>query len=297
MKDMAARLMFGLIVPILAGCAAGPSPSRTLPGTDDLVCSGPYRSARPLAVLLERSFINLHWESSIPKLALYADGRVLFARCEGEGPCSYFEAVLSKDEFARVRSELAPSDAFLNLKRRYSLISNVTDMPTVDILLANGERLHRVSVYGLFYEGATAAAYYVSGPPGGPDSLPGEFARYQRLMHELAPADAHPWAPAYLQVFFDPADRYALTDEDLARPPMGWPRWWPEPPGDAATRLEAGTFDIFVPASREVDLERLGRSEAEARFFGVALDGRRWLFTSGFPVVPGACEWSESTGD
>ena len=287
-------LLACLLVPILSGCGSTAMKHHALADVNQPVCAGHYRSPRPLAVLLEQSFLEYHWESEIPKFVLFADGRVIFARCHSERECSYFEAQLSGEEFRRFREALTPSAEFLKLESTYTLISNVTDMPTVDILLADEMGLRRVSVYGLFHEGATAAAYAVLGPPGKPDSLPEEFARYVKTLHELTPAASHPWSPAYLSVQLERADRYANSAEDLAKPPLNWPRWLPKPSSGSHVKSKDEVFEIFIRAHQEGRLERLAQRACGEDYFGISLGDERWVFSRGHPVVPGACEWDHA---
>ena len=275
------------IVAIAAGQVASAQP------TED-VCCGVYRSPRPLAVLLERSFLQLGWESTVPRFVLYADGRVIFTRC-GQGiECSPFEAQLNNEEFDQLRQSLAPSTEFLKLKHDYALVTNVSDLPTVHILLSAVQDLHRVSVYGLFYEGSHLAAYAITGPPGEADTLPEECEKYRRRIHELLPSSARPWKPSYLRVHLEHADLYVNTPEELAKRPQKWPRGWPTPSSIGSQKIEDGVYDVFIPAQQERKLSRLYDRQRKELEFGVVFDHQRWVFSGGDPVVPGSCQWDSA---
>jgi hypothetical protein len=224
--------------------AKTPSPSNTI--------------GNPLFVLVEydpwRSVIG----SDSPTIALYDNGLVIFVRQNSQGKPEYVSAMLSSDEFAKLRTSLAGNDEFFALKEYYDLLLP-TDQPSNVITLWDAKRgAKRVGVYGDLRYSREAR-----------DLAPLPFVQ----LYDVAIGYAHPKAASWLPEKFE-----VIIWEYQTSDAIPWPKGWPDL-NDRATVKRAEVYSLYLEASKLSTFRTLTKNGN-----ALLINGKTRAFSLRFPL-------------
>src|SRR5262245_7927315 len=116
--------------------------------------------AEPLAVLIEHNPWAMVIGADTPRVSLYADGTVIRLEPRGkQTPSQLMVSRLTEAELAKVKNEIHPTADFWQLKERYNVMPNVTDMMTTELVVYEGEKFKDMRVYGYAPEGWDPPAF------------------------------------------------------------------------------------------------------------------------------------------
>ena len=174
----------------------------------------PYVGPKPLAVFIETEPQLLVAGSDMPRVAVYENGDVVFARIAAGG-LSYRRAQLDRPRLADLRSRLRTVAELKGLSARYDLQPGATGLPETRFYLRNAGRETAVAVQGWGEPPALAARAKEAGV-----RVPAALANLRDWFRALDIPDAQAWHPKYVEVMFWPNPE--ATDESIV-----WPPEWP----------------------------------------------------------------------
>jgi len=230
--------------------------------------------AEPLAVLIAHNPWAMMIGADTPRAEVFNDGTVI--RLDPKTG-KLFVSQLTRDELARVKDALKPSESFWKLKDDYNVMPNVTDLITTELVVMEGSRFKRIQVYGYSPEKWSPPATTIfPGRGEKADSLPGEFERICKLLVALKPAHELPWTPRYIEVMIWPYD----YSPDI---PMEWPASWPNLTSPMAFAMQ-DQYSLILPGSELEALEQYVAKRGERQ--AILIGGKKWSIDYR-PVMPG----------
>lgn len=199
-----AAICLWLLMFFLAPCAAHSPATRF----------DPYAGPRPLAVFIETEPQLLVAGSDMPRVAVYENGDIVFARISAGG-MSYRRAQLDRRRLAELRSRLHAVTELKGLSARYDLQPGATGLPETRFYLRDAGRETAVAVHGWRDPPAPAAKTkeaVVRVPPA--------LAKLRDWFRGVDIPDAQAWNPKYVEVMLWPNPE--ASDESIV-----WPPEWP----------------------------------------------------------------------
>jgi len=217
-----------ILLPFL-GCS---SPSRVTRPEE------PYKGPVPLAVLIERSPWMVAVGSDTPFFALYDNGLVIYLHQSRDGEEVYVSEKLSSKQFKKLRNQLKPTKAFLNLKSEYVTVLG-SNQPRTIFYLSDGTQSKLVTVYGPVWNRYTQRLDKVEGWRG-PDNLPTILGRLCEKAKKYRHPKATVWVPNYFELMVHPNMFGSL--------PRHWPKHWPGL-ADKLAWDHGDLTSVFVPGA------------------------------------------------
>lgn len=239
----------------------------------------PFAGPRPLAVLIEQDPWLMVIGSDTPRVAIYEDGDVVFAKKTGERSYAYHHAKLSAAELGKLAQGWEPMVKRGGSGKRYDL-SGATDQPTAALYLATSGGAWAASVYGLSCRRAKPPA--PTNPKGEEAPPPELYAVHQMLCGIDYPASRE-WQPKYVEVM--------LWDYSYApNASVQWPKAWPGLSSPRALK-RGDSYSIFLNGR---DIPALITFVASVKERGaVELGGKKWSIAYRY-TFPGEPIWRKA---
>ena len=251
-------------------------------GTGTATDFDPFQGPKPLAVFIQSSPWAMVIGSDTPRVAIYENGDVIFAKGTG-GNLNYHYVALGKQQLEDVRAQLKPVMALKELKSSYNLRPNASDQPEAKFYFRDGERAVVTSVYGLMVRDTKLPGYTEFPPSSTPTAPPGELIKLHTWLCELDFSNSAEWTPRYLQVLFW---SYSYAPEAS----IHWPNDWPSLNSDRAIK-HGDLHSVFLDGSM---LSKLREFLATRRERGaVEIAGKKMTASYRF-VFPGEREWRKA---
>jgi hypothetical protein len=213
---------------------------------------------------------------------LYEDRVMLTVAQDAAGSWRAFYARLDRSQYDALRQRLRPTAEFLSLKSTYDLEPCIEDGPVERILLRDDDRVHGVTVRGL-YLGPSPTERTVAPCETKPDDLPSEYVRFCRIMTNFVPTRLRPWWPKQFVVHLAPWEN-PFSEPSV---PVDWPPNWIGLDG-AREGPEDGVFQLVFEGDKARELEHL---ESQCRNGRPVRLGRRLWHLELEPVIPGSAVW------
>ena len=238
----------------------------------------PFAGPKPLAVFIEQNPWLMVIGSDTPRVAVYEDGGVVYAKKTASNSFAYHYVKLSPAELAALAKRWSPLLDHPPAKKHFEL-SGATDQPTAAIYVANGERAAALSVYGA---GCTSAPPAPTNPKGDA-APPPTFHELHRWFCAADFAASRVWVPRYVEVML----------WDYAYAPgqsVAWPKEWPGLNSDRAVK-RGDAYSIFLDGSQLAKLNDFLASQKEKG--AVELAGKKWAISYRF-TFPGEPIWRKA---
>lgn len=222
----------------------------------------PFIGAKPLAVLIEQDPWLMVIGSDTPRVAVYENGDVVFAKKTGEMSYAYHHVKLTQAEVGAL-AETWAALAARPLTTKHFMLSAATDQPTAALYFANATQVWAASVYGL-------SCRYAAPPapmnPKGDAAPPAELFSVHKALCALDYPASREWRPRYVEVM--------LWDYSYApQPSVIWPKEWPGLNSPRAMK-RGDAYSIFLDGS---ELPRLRAFAATQKEKGaVELGAKKW---------------------
>ena len=232
----------------------------------------PYAGPKPIAVFTEINPWLMVIGSDTPRVAVYENGDVVFAKKIGDA-YAYHTAKLSPAQLKEMEERWLSVFAAAPKPGGYD-VSYATDQSTAVFYLHHDEKTFATSVYGWDCRGGTPAPADLKPeerPPAALKELHGTFCGFDV-------ADSKEWVPKYLEVM--------LWDYSYApEPSVAWPKKWPGLESERALK-RGDARSIFLDGSQLSDLKAFLKDRREKG--AVELGGRKWAvdFRYTFPSEP-----------
>lgn len=241
----------------------------------------PLQGPKPIAVLIQSDPWLTVMGSDMPRVAIYENGEVIFAR-QADGGSSYRHLQLDKGELEKVRAKLQPVLALGDLKPEYDIQPGWTDQPIAQFYLRDGQREMATSVYGLT-PGRQAPAF--TQPRGGPAQTmpPAGLLELHRWLCELDFTRSEEWTPRYIEVMF--WDYSYAPDASIH-----WPKNWPSLTSDRAIR-RGDSYSVFLDAALLPKLRDFLATENKKG--AVEIDGKKMAASYRY-AFPGERTWRKA---
>lgn len=228
----------------------------------------PFVGPKPIAVLIDQDPWLMVIGSDTPRVAVYENGEVVFAKKVDSGH-TYHTVNLAPAALAALEAEWLPLMNLKSLKRHYSL-SDWTDQRTAFVYLRRGDRTVVTSAYGLGC--ANVGRQQFDKPP------PKEVLESVRHLCALSFAQSQEWMPRYIEVM--------LWDYSYAPgPSTKWPADWPSLSSERA-RKRGDSYSIFLDGAQLPKLRAFLKAQQEKG--AVELAGKKWAvgYRMTFPNEP-----------
>lgn len=239
----------------------------------------PFAGPKPLVVLINSDPWAMVIGSDTPRVVVYEDGEVIFAKRTKEG-LAYHHLILDQKALGEVHERLKPVLALKDLKPHYDMRPGWTDQPMAMLYIRDGARAIATTVYGLRDSSTPLAGGGASELPAGlrATAPPRELLGLHEWLCQLDYRNSQAWTPRYIEVM--------LWDYSYAPDPSTqWPAGWP---GLHSTRTikRGDAYSIFLDGTQ---LSALREFLATLKPKGaVEVDGKKmaasWRYT--FPSEP-----------
>ena len=233
----------------------------------------PWAGPKPIAVFTEFNPWLMVIGSDTPRVAIYENGDVIFAKKIGESYAYHF-VKLSPAQLQELEARWQSVLAVVPPKDGYD-ISYATDQPTASFYLRHGEQTFRAGVYGWSCRGGVHAPANNLKPEQTP---PAALAEAHKTFCALDFPESKEWIPKYVEVM--------LWDYSYAPDPsIAWPKKWPGLESPRAMK-RGDAWSIFLDGS---ELPALRAFVNERREKGaVELGGKKWsiAYRYTFPSEP-----------
>lgn len=228
---------------------------------------------QPEIVLIEQNPWLMVVGSDSPTFALYNTGLLIFVQNK-----RYESIVLTPAEKEELLKGL-DLKGFARLKDNYQNFDNnmiITDLPTNFLFVRKGNKLKRVSVYGVMRD-----------KQGNPKYLPQAYIDIFNRISEYKNKKAKKWMPDEIEVMLWP---YDYSPEK----PKPWPKEWLSPGLARIVKKHDDFYQIFLKNSQSKKLRSFfrGMKEKQAILF---LD-KKWSVDSRYPF-PGEKDFSFKAED
>jgi hypothetical protein len=238
----------------------------------------PFAGPRPIAVLIETNPWAMVIGSDNPRLALYEDGEIIFAR-ETEKSISYHHRKLEPTTLKNFQEQIESVARLEELKRHYRLVSS-TDQPSTSLYLKGNAKEVVTSIYGLTCARSARSVQPSSPAMPKPDELPSALVNLHKLLCGVDLPESDPWTPRFVEVML--WDYSYAPDKSIP-----WPKEWPDFNSDRAIK-RGDSFSIFLDGT---ELPRLKEFIANRpRRGAVELDGKKWAVQARY-TFPSESVW------
>ena len=220
--------------------------------------------------------------SDTPRVAIYDDGQVIFAK-KVKDRRVYHHVALDKADLAKLSDRLKPVLALKDLKPNYNIRPNVTDQPEAMFYLRDGDRVAATSVYGLKAAGTALPAFTVF--PNGPKPVvpPEQLLKLHTWLCSFDLPKSEEWTPKYVEVM--------LWDYSYAPDPsIHWPKEWPSLKSERAIK-RGDSYSIYLDGALLPKLREFLATEREKG--AVEVDGKKLAASYRF-VFPGEPVWRKA---
>ena len=192
----------------------------------------PFDGPIPVAILIETNPWAMVIGADTPRVAVYDDGEVIFAK-EQNQRVQYYQLTLDAPSLKTMRTQLSALLSINDLKLSYELV-RATDQPEAKFYLSDKKRELVTSVYGLSSTGNGSSVSGDSGNAG----VPRELLDFYKWLLELDSSQRKVWTPKYVEVM--------LWDYSYApQPSIKWPRDWPSLDSDRTVK-RGDKYSIFL---------------------------------------------------
>jgi hypothetical protein len=232
----------------------------------------PFAGPKPIAVFTEINPWLMVIGSDTPRVAVYENGDVVFAKKIGD----YYGYHFAKLSPAQLKEMEARWLSVFDTKPKpggYD-VSYATDQSTAVFYLRHGDKTFAANVYGWDCRRATPAPADLKPE----DRPPAALEDVHKTFCSFDVADSHEWVPKYLEVM--------LWDYSYAPgQPIAWPRNWPGLNSERALK-RGDAWSIFIDGSQLNDLRAFLKERREKG--AVELGGHKWAvdFRYTFPSEP-----------
>lgn len=228
----------------------------------------PFVGSKPLAVLIDADEGLLGIDIDLPRVAIYENGDVVFAKKVGVG-FVYHVARLDREALAALEDRWRSLVSFTPRRRHYSL-SSWTHESIALLFLRSGNRSVAISAYGLRCAHIDRRRF---------DRLPpADLINAVRELCALDFAQSKEWTPRFVEATF-------WEDRDASGASIRWPDDWPSL-GSLRAKKGKGSYSIFLDGDQ---LSRLRSLLAKLPENGtVELAGKKWAvsYRMAFPHQP-----------
>jgi hypothetical protein len=192
----------------------------------------PFDGPIPVAILIETNPWAMVIGADTPRVAVYDDGEVIFAKQQNQR-MQYYQLTLDATSFKTMRAQVSALLSMTDLKHSYELV-RVTDQPEAKFYLSDKKRELVTSVYGL---SSTGNSVSVSGDAK-KAGVPRELLDFYQWLLGLDSSQRKVWTPKYVEVM--------LWDYSYApQPSIKWPRDWPSLDSDRTVK-RGEAYSIFL---------------------------------------------------
>ena len=250
------------------------------------ICSAaefdPFDGPVPVAVFIQTDPWAMVIGSDTPRVAIYENGDVIFAKKVREG-LIYHRVSLDKAGLEEVRKQIEPLFVLKDIGPRYNIRPNVTDQPEAMFFLHNDHREIATSVYGLSATG-TRLPGYTQFPTGEKSTVPPDaLLKLHAWLVELDYPNSAEWVPKYIEVM---AWDYSYAPDASIQ----WPKVWPSLDSDRAVK-RGKSYSIFLDGSLLSDLQKFLAKQNEKG--AVEFEGRKMAVSYRF-AFPGERNWHKA---
>ena len=237
----------------------------------------PFDGPKPMAVFIQTDPWAMVIGADTPRVAVYEDGTVVFAKKTRDG-VRYYHKQLSKVEQSDLTKRLGPVLALKGLRHFYNLRPNVTDQPEAMFYVRDGARELATCVYGLMMTDTTLPAYTEFPTDRKPDDVPKELLDLHKFLCSVDYSDSKEWLPKYVEVMSWPYE-YA-PDASII-----WPKGWPGI-GSERSMKRGDSYSIFLDGGLLPELRKFLKTCKEKG--AVEIGGKKWAaaFRPVFPSEP-----------
>jgi hypothetical protein len=259
--------------------------SSCLPTAATAASFDPFAGTPPIAILIQTDPWSMVIGSDTPRVAIYENGEVIFAKKVGDD-LMYHHVTLAQKELQELRGKIKPLLDVKNLEPWYDLAPNVTDQPEAMFYLRDGEREIATSVYGLMAEGTELPAYtrFANGPEATPP--PDALLKVHKFLTTLDFPQSTEWQPEYVEVMLWD---YSYSPESS----IVWPKDWPSLDSER-TAKRGDSYSIFLDGALLGKLREFLSTRNQKGAVEVA--GKKFAASYRF-VFPGEPVWRKAFGD
>jgi hypothetical protein len=191
----------------------------------------PFDGPIPIAILIETNPWAMVIGADTPRVAVYDDGEVIFAK-EQNQRLQYYQLTLDAPALQTMRAQLSAFLSIRDLKHSYELVS-ATDQPETQIYVSDKKRVFATSIYGL-----RAAKSVIVAADAKNAGIPSALLEFYQWLLALDGSSAKVWTPKYVEVM--------LWDYSYApQPSIKWPRDWPSLDSERAVK-RGKAYSIFL---------------------------------------------------
>lgn len=235
----------------------------------------PYAGPKPIAVLIQTDPWLLMMGSDTPRVAIYEDGTVIFAK-RVDKRLAYHRGTLDKAGLKKVREQIDAVLSRSDVRASYNIRPNATDQSEAKFYLSDGRKQMTTTVYGLMAPN-TELPGYTQFPRGTKARIPPRqvFALH-RWICSLDIADSKEWTPSYVEVMF-------WDDSPEASETTDWPKGWPALDSPRAVK-RGDQYSVFLDGSSLPEFRKF----RESRPGRVAISGKKMSmsYRLAFPSEP-----------
>jgi hypothetical protein len=240
----------------------------------------PFDDPKPVAILIETNPWAMVIGADTPRVAIYEDGEVIFAK-ELNQRVHYYQLTLDNPSLNAMHAQLSTLLSIDGLKHSYELVQ-ATDQPETKFYLRDKKREYALSVYGL------SGAGNGSGLSGAPKNagVPRELLDFYKWLLGLDSSQRREWSPTYVEVM--------LWDYSYApQPSIKWPRDWPSLDSDRAVKRAKG-YSIFLDGRLQPQLAAFLATRSEKG--AVEIGGKKMAADYRY-TFPGEPIWRKAFSD
>jgi len=238
----------------------------------------PFDGPTPIAVLIETNPWAMVMGADTPRVAVYDNGQVIFAK-EQNKRLQYYELTLDSQALKELRAQLSTLFSVRDLKPSYELTSS-TDQPEAKFYLSDRKRVLVSSVYGLASTSNSSRDRFAAAEKTG---VPRELLIFYRWLLEIDSPQRKVWTPKYVEVMF--------WDYSYApQPSIDWPHDWPSLESDQAFK-RGDSFSIFLDGRLQPQLVAFLATRSEK---GAVKIGGKKMAASYRYTFPGEPTWRKA---
>ena len=238
----------------------------------------PFAGPKPLAIFIEQNPWLMVIGSDTPRIAVYENGDIVYAKQAAENRLVYRYTKLSPSDLAALAKTWTPLLEHPPAKKYFEL-SGATDQPTAVMYLADKDRFAGLSVYGLSCSSKPPAPTNPKGDAAPPPAL---YALHRTFCTTNFGAGRE-WTPRYVEVM--------LWDYSYASgAPIAWPKDWPGLNSERALK-RGDAYSIFLNGDQLPKLNAFIATQKEKG--AVELAGKKWAISYRF-TFPGEPIWRKA---
>jgi hypothetical protein len=232
----------------------------------------PFAGPKPVAVFIEVNPWLMVIGSDTPRVAIYENGEVIFAKNIGES-YAYHTSRLTAAELSALEGRWLAIFGTTPKKDGYD-VSHATDQATAWFYLRHGGKTFATNVYGWDCRRSLPAPAKLEPQ----DTPPAELAELHKTFCAIDFAASREWTPKYVEVMFWD---YGYAPQSS----VAWPKKWPDLRSERAFR-RGNAWSVFLDGSQLADLRAFLKERNEKG--AVELDGKKWAvaYRFTFPSEP-----------